>query len=86
MLDYLSYFNYLINKLNITDLNKLQSIRGSLLILIAMLGGLLLIKGLFSYATIFNGIITITGIMLIILSVILVHPSGKVIKNLETQY
>ena len=86
MLDYLSYFNYLITKLNITDLNRLQSIRGSLLILIAMLGGLLLMKGLFSSATIFNGIITITGIMLIILSVILVHPSGKVIKNLEAQY
>jgi hypothetical protein len=51
-----------------------------------MSGGLLFIKGVFSSATIFNGIITITGIMLIILSVIVIHPSGKAVKNLETQY
>lgn len=74
MLDYLSYFNYLTSKLNITDLNNLQFIRNSLIILIAMSGGLLFIKGVFSSATIFNGIITITGIMLIILSVIVIHP------------
>lgn len=86
MLDYLSYFNYLTSKLNITDLNNLQFIRNSLIILIAMSGGLLFIKGVFSSATIFNGIITITGIMLIILSVIVIHPSGKAVKNLETQY
>lgn len=86
MLDYLSYFNYLITKLNITDLNNLQFIRSSLIILIVMLGGLLLIKGLFSSATIFNGIMTITGIMLIILSVIVVYPSGKAVRNLEAQY
>lgn len=86
MLDYLSYFNYLITKLNITDLNNLQFIRNSLIILIVMLGGLLLIKGLFSSATIFNGIMTITGIMLIILSVIVVYPSGKAVRNLEAQY
>ena len=86
MLDYLSYFNYLTSKLNITDLNNLQFIRNSLIILIAMLGCLLFIKGVFSSATIFNGIITITGIMLIILSVIVIHPSGKAVKNLETQY
>ena len=86
MLDYLSYFNYLTSKLNITDLNSLQFIRNSLIILIAMLGGLLLIKGLFSSATIFNGIITITGIMLIILSVIVINPSGKAVKNLESQH
>ena len=86
MLDYLSYFNYLTSKLNITNLNNLQFIRNSLIILIAMSGGLLFIKGVFSSATIFNGIITITGIMLIILSVIVIHPSGKAVKNLETQY
>lgn len=86
MLDYLSYFNYLTSKLNITDLNNLQFIRNSLIILIAMSGGILFIKGVFSSATIFNGIITITGIMLIILSVIVIHPSGKAVKNLETQY
>lgn len=86
MLDYLSYFNYLTSKLNIIDLNNLQFIRNSLIILIAMSGGLLFIKGVFSSATIFNGIITITGIVLIILSVIVIHPSGKAVKNLETQY
>lgn len=86
MLDYLSYFNYLTSKLNITDLNNLQFIRNSLIILIAMSGGLLFIKGVFSSATIFNGIITITGIILIILSVIVVYPSGKAVRNLEVQY
>lgn len=85
MLDYLSYFNYLTNKLNISILNEMQWIRICILILMTIIGWNLLTNNSFEY-TITQSIKSITGLILLLLSIVLIYPSGKLIKKLDEQF
>ena len=87
MLDYLSYFKYLTTKLNISIFNQMQLIRICILILMAIIGLKLLTNDSFEFKhTIIESIKSITGLILLILSIVLIYPSGKLIKKLDIQF
>ena len=81
MLDYLSYFNYLITKLDITNINNLQLISIGLLILMATIGFILVITNASGNNTIIRNIIQIVELILMLLSVVLVYPSQIWVKK-----
>lgn len=87
MLDYLSYFNYLTTKLNISIFNQMQWIRLCILILMAIIGLKLLTNNSFEFKyTITKSIKSITGLLLLMLSIVLIYPSSKLIKKLDIQF
>lgn len=87
MLDYLSYFNYLIDKLDVIFINELNFLRIILLILMVIIGCIMIANGSLSdKTTIIPDIIQLIGLILTILSVILVYPSHTWVKKLDTNY